>query len=44
MRLYDVFPTDAQLPTIDASSSEAVKISCTLNYNFFLIGDEIDGQ
>lgn len=44
MRLYDVFPTDAQLPTIDASSSEAVKISCTLNYNFFLVGDEIDGQ
>ena len=42
IRLYDVFPTSVQLPTINASSSDPVNITCTLSYNYFLLGDEND--
>ena len=42
MRLYDVFPSDANFPTINASSSEAVNIDITFSFNYFLCGDEID--
>lgn len=42
IRLYDVFPTSVALPTINASSSEPVEITCTLSYNYFLMGDEND--
>lgn len=44
MRLYDVFPNEVSFPQIDASSSNAVEINCSLNYNYFLMGSEIDGQ
>ena len=44
LRLYDVFPVSCDLPTIDASSSEKIDINLSLNYNYFLAGDEIDGN
>lgn len=44
LRLFDVFPNEVNFPQIDASSSEAVNIDVSLNYNYFLMGDEIDGQ
>lgn len=44
LRLYDVFPVTCDMPNIDASSSETINISLNLNYNYFLAGDEIDGQ
>lgn len=43
MRLFDVFPEAVDFPQIDASSSNPVEIDVTLNYNFFLLGEEIDG-
>lgn len=42
MRLFDVFPTEVSFPTINASSSDPVEIACTLSFNYFLMGDEID--
>lgn len=44
IRLYDVFPTSVSFPTIQASSSDPIELTCTLSYNYFLMGDEIDGQ
>lgn len=41
--LYDVFPTNVSYPNINASSSEAITITTTFHYNFFLMGDEIAG-
>jgi len=43
IRLYDVFPMEANLPEISASSSEAVEIGVNFNFNYFLLGDEIEG-
>ena len=42
LRLYDVFPTDISFPTIQASSSDPITLSCNLSYNYFLMGDEIE--
>lgn len=42
IRLSDVFPSEVSLPEINASSSEAVSIDVTFNFNYFLLGDEID--
>ena len=42
MRLYDVFPKAVSYPTIQASSSDSINLSITLNYNYFLLGEEID--
>lgn len=44
LRLYDVFPSNVSISQMDASSSEAVTISVEMNYNYFLLGDEIEGQ
>lgn len=42
LRLYDVFPTSVSFPTIQASSSNPIEITASFNYNYFLMGDEID--
>jgi hypothetical protein len=42
LRLYDVFPTNISFPNIEASSSNPIEITGTFNYNYFLMGDEID--
>lgn len=41
IRLYDVFPTEITLPTINASDSGPVEITANFNFNYFLIGDEV---
>lgn len=43
VRLYDVFPSQINVPEIDASSSDAIKLGVTFNFNYFLLGDEIEG-
>jgi len=42
IKLYDVFPTEVSLGEIDASSSNPVEIKATFNFNYFLMGNEID--
>lgn len=42
VRLYDVFPTSVKIDNIDASSSDPIKITAEFNFNYFLMGDEID--
>lgn len=42
LRLYDVFPTNVTFPNIQASSSNPIEITATFNYNYFLMGSEID--
>lgn len=42
LRLYDVFPTNISFPSIQASSSNPIEITATFNYNYFLMGNEID--
>lgn len=42
LRLYDVFPTNVSFPNIQASSSNPIEITATFNYNYFLMGSEID--
>lgn len=42
MRLYDVFPTNVSFPTIQASSSNPIEITVNFNFNYFLLGSEID--
>lgn len=43
IRLYDVFPSEISLPELNASASDPVEISATFNFNYFLLGDEIEG-
>lgn len=42
IRLYDVFPLSVELPTMQASDSAPVDITCNFNFNYFLLGDEIE--
>ena len=42
LRLYDVFPKNVSFPSIQASSSNSIEITATFNYNYFLMGSEID--
>ena len=42
LKLYDVYPTEINTGQIDASSSDPIEMDVTFNYNFFLMGDEID--
>lgn len=42
IKLFDVFPTEVSLGEINASSSDPVEIKATFNYNYFLMGGEID--
>lgn len=44
LQLFDVFPTKCDLPNIDASSADPLELTISLKYNYFLAGDEIDGQ
>ena len=44
VRLYDVFPSEVQMPEISASESTDVEIKVNFNFNYFLLGDEIEGQ
>ena len=44
IRLYDVFPTQVSYPDIKASSSEPIEITAIMNFNYFLLGDENNGQ
>lgn len=42
IRLYDMFPSNVNLPNINASSSDPVNIDITFSYNYFLAGEEIE--
>ena len=42
LRLYDVFPTNVSFPSIEASSSNPITLTVSFNYNYFLMGSEID--
>ena len=42
LRLYDVFPTNVSFPSIEASSSNPITLTVSFNYNYFLMGNEID--
>ena len=42
MRLYDVFPMEVNAGSIEASSSDPIVMDVTFNYNYFLLGEEID--
>ena len=42
LRLYDVFPTNVSFPDIQASSSDPITLTVSFNYNYFLMGNEID--
>ena len=44
IRLFDVFPSEVSMPEISASESADVEIKVTFNFNYFLLGDEIEGQ
>lgn len=44
IRLYDVFPSEVSFSgDMDASSSNPVEITANMNFNYFLMGDEIEG-
>ena len=42
IRLYDVFPMSVNASQIDASSSDPITLEVTFNYNYFLLGSEIE--
>lgn len=42
IRLFDVFPSNVEFPTINASSSDPIEITATMHYNYFLMGEEND--
>ena len=42
LRLYDVFPMEVNASQIEASSSEPITLEVTFNYNYFLLGNEIE--
>ncbi len=44
IRLFDVFPSEVSMPEISASESADVEIKVNFNFNYFLLGDEIEGQ